>query len=123
MSSTLSWNADSNAAIVQAVQEFNLRKLGWRGFESLPWVLTLKGKYPQIETIAYYTSSILGARLDEVTALFTEAAGQDRAGIRSYFVAKLALEKLSCDASGAGAGMCDKFAAYLQIFELSKQMV
>lgn len=89
------------------------------GFENLEWVKKLKAQYPAIEAIATNTSSILGVRLPEVTQLFSQAAAEDRPAIRSYFVAKLALEKLSCDRGGAGAGICDKYSAYLQIFDFT----
>jgi hypothetical protein len=119
----LAWNTNVHAAIVEAITGFELRRLGWMGFENLEWVKELKAQYPAIEAIALNTSSILGARLPEVTQLFSFAASEDRPAIRSYFVAKLALEKLSCDRGGAGAGMCDKYSAFLQIFELTASLI
>ncbi len=123
MCAILEWNTNVHSAIVEAITGFELRKLGWMGFENLTWVRELKTRYPTIETIATNTSAILGVRLAEVTQLFSEAAAADRPVIRSYFVAKLALEKLSCDFSGAGAGMCDKYSAYMQIFDLTASLV
>ncbi len=115
MCAILEWNTNVHSAIVEAITGFELRKLGWMGFENLTWVKEVKTRYPAIENITTNTSAILGVRLAEVTQLFAEATTEDRPVIRSYFVAKLALEKLSCDFSGAGAGMCDKYSAYMQI--------
>lgn len=117
------WNINVHSAIVEAISRFELRRLGWRGFESLEWVKELKMQYPVIEAIATNTSSISGVLSPAVMQLFAEARADDRQTIRNYFIAKLALEKLSCDRSGAGAGMCDKYSAYLQIFELTASLV
>ena len=119
----LTWSTDVDAAIAEAITGFKLFQLGWKGFEELPWVMELHAKYPDIKDIAIYASSILGSKLIEVAALFENADANDRPGIRSYFVGKLALERLSCNRGGAGAGMCDKFGAFLQIFELTSNLV
>ena len=113
----LTWSTNADAAIVEATTGFQLRQLGWKGFEALPWVIQLHTKYPDMQDIAIYASSISGCRLNEVSMLLEKADVSDRPSIISYFVGKLALEKLSCTRGGAGAGMCDKFSAFLQIFE------
>ncbi len=123
MCSILTWNANVHTAIVEAITGFELRKLGWMGFENLQWVKELKAQYPAIETIATNTSAISGTLIPEVTQLFSLAQSSDRPAIRSYFVAKLALEKLSCDRGGAGAGMCDKYSAYMQIFDHTAALI
>jgi len=119
----LVWSVNPDTAIVEAINGFGLRRLGWKGFEELRWVDDLLTRYPQIKTITLNTSMILGTKLAEVSQLFADAAPEDRPAIRSYFVGKLALEKLSCDLGGAGAGMCDKFGAFLKIFDLTRDLV
>ncbi len=119
----LVWSVNADTAIVEAINGFGLRSLGWKGFEELQWVSDLHARYPQINVIALSTSMILGTKLTDVSQLFAHAAPEDRPAIRSYFVGKLALEKLSCALSGAGAGMCDKYGAYLKIFDLTRDLV
>lgn len=119
----LGWSQNPDTAIVEAINGFGLRSLGWKGFEELQWVKDLHARYPQINVIALNTSTILGTRIEEVSQLFAHADPDDRPAIRSYFVGKLALEKLSCNLSGAGAGMCDKYGAFLKIFDLTRALV
>jgi len=117
------WSANADTAIAEALEKLNLVSLGWKGFEDLEWVRALKEKYPVIDQIATNTSTISGIRLAEVKALLILADACDHSAIRSYFVAKMALEKLSCARNGAGAGMGDKLGAYLQIFETTTALV
>lgn len=114
------WSAEPEGAVAEAIRMFNLKQIGWMGFDNIPWVRELKMQFPQVEEIALYCSSISGAKLKEVDVLFRGAEASARSALRAYFVAKLALEKLSCMRSGAGAGLCDKYSAYLQIFEQTK---
>ncbi|MBX9948691.1 MAG: hypothetical protein K2Y39_05995 [Candidatus Obscuribacterales bacterium] len=119
----LDWSTHADGAIVEAINGFGLIKLGWKGFDELPWVAELHVKYPALQNIALHASSALDCKLQDVADLFAAATTEDRRAIRSYFVGKLALEKLSCNRSGAGAGMCDKFGAFLKIFELTMNLV
>lgn len=54
--------------------------------------------------------------LEELAQVLELASAQEKQQIRAYFTAKLALEDLSCRTNGAGAGACDKKAAFLEIF-------
>lgn len=110
------WSRKADCAINQAIDRFELRRLGWRGFEELPWVLELFKRYPLAREIAWTCSSISGSKIDELQQVLSGAGKEDRQLLQSYFVGKLALEELSCRLSGAGAGACDKRAAFLQIF-------
>jgi len=115
------WSPVSDRAIGQAISRWELDKVGWRGFESLPWVTALHKKYPAVPRIASTCSSHDNRYRDEVTELLGDIEPADFGDVKSYFVGKLALEELSCRLSGAGGGMCDKRAAYLVIFDMMKQ--
>ncbi len=110
------WSRNPERAIEEAIQRYKLFALGWRGFDALDWVSQLLKTYPLVKEIASKSSSISGLMLEELDALLTSASKQDRPLIHDYFVGKLALEELSCRANGAGAGACDKRAAFRQIF-------
>lgn len=114
------WSPVADRAITQAITKWNLDKVGWRGFESLPWVQALSQRYPDMEQIGHTCSTHDGKYKDEVRDLVGAIDRKDFADVRSYFVGKLALEELSCRMSGAGAGLCDKRGAFLDIFEMLK---
>ena len=116
---------DNNIEIVinQAICRFNLRQLGWLGFDALPWVQAIKAKYPQTAELAHTASSIRGGFAEQARELFEQATQEDRATIQAYFIGKLAVERLSCQLSGFGAGSCDKMGAFIQIWEISKEFV
>ncbi len=110
------WCTQPTGAIAQAIEIFKLKSLGWRGFEELDWVKAIHFKYPLVREIALKCSSIRGTMIEEVLQLIASAKPEDKPIIQSFFVCKLALEELSCRMNGAGAGMCDKRAAYMEIF-------
>jgi hypothetical protein len=112
------WPERSDAAIATAIDRWSLNRVGWRGFDALPWVKSLKEKYPEVERIASTCSGAQGEHVAASRKLIAGAEADDRAAIRSYFVGKLALEELSCRLSGAGAGLCDKRSAFMRIFEV-----
>ncbi|NDD28654.1 MAG: hypothetical protein EB084_10360 [Proteobacteria bacterium] len=120
-SATEAWSPSSDVAISQAISKWKLDQVGWRGFESLPWVTALHEKYPDVKQIASTCSSRNERYRDEVTTLVAHIDRRDFGDVKSYFVGKLALEELSCRRSGAGAGMCDKRTAFMSIFEMLKQ--
>lgn len=105
------------SAVKSAIAQFELRRLGWRGFSALPWVNRLTTTYPIIAKIDAEASIIGGGFREPATTLMASAAAADREAICRYFLGKLALEQLSCDQHGAGAGACDRRAAYLEIWE------
>lgn len=111
----LNWSRQPDIAIRQALERFELRLLGWRGFESLDWVRALHERFPGLAPLATSCSSIHGIGLDRLAALLANASKEEGQLVQTYFICKLALEELSCRASGAGAGACDKRAAYLAI--------
>lgn len=114
------WGATPDRAIAQAISKWNLDQVGWRGFEALPWVEALHARLPDVKHIAQTASSHNGRYKDEVQALVLGLDRRDYTEVRAYFVGKLALEELSCRRSGAGAGLCDKRTAFLDIFERLK---
>jgi len=120
-----SLNAGATPALPEAAvtpkgpPPYELRKLGWRGFDQLDWVDGMKRKYPEMQTIASNASAY--TKFDHETplhALLDRAAPADVPFIQEYFRGKLGLEELSCQLSGAGAGLCDKRAAFTQIVDL-----
>jgi len=115
------WSDNHERAIDEAISRWNLQRVGWMGFESLPWVHALKEKYPDVDTIAHTCTIHDNKFKKQVPALLDEIEPQDFNAVRSYFVGKLALEELSCRLSGAGAGLCDKRAAYIQIFDILRE--
>lgn len=113
--------AKADIAIREATSRWSLSRVGWRGFEALPWVKSLKGQYPEIERIATTCSGPRGEHLAATRKLLADAEPADVPAIQSYFSGKLALEELSCQRNGAGAGACDKRAAYLAIYDVMKE--
>lgn len=116
------WSRDPDCAIRQAINGFNLPSLGWQGFEDSDWVKELLQKYPLLFDISRKTSIINGVMLEELEGILALASLAERKLIQDFFVGKLALEELSCRMNGAGAGACDRRAAFMQIFySLQKQ--
>lgn len=115
---TMHWPDKAEAAIHVAIGKWNLSRVGWRGFEAQPWVVSLKEKYPEVERIARTCSGPQGEHIAASRKLIQHADAEDVAGIKSYFAGKLALEELSCQRNGAGAGLCDKRSAFLRIFDV-----
>lgn len=120
----IGWRKNLDGVISQAIERFTLRNLGWRGFEALPWVVEIKERYPELGKLAEIASSHNpDAFIAPVNALFKTAPAADHPAIQSFFIGKLALEELSCRLNGAGAGACDKRAAYIEIWQISKEYV
>lgn len=116
------WCSHPTGAVEQAINLFKLQAIGWRGFEEFDWVKQILTRYPLANEIALKCSAISGNMLEELALLMNQATPEDRFSIRSFFVCKLALEELSCRRNGAGAGMCDKRAAFMDIFrDLAKR--
>ena len=103
-----------------AINKYDLKHLGWRGFEQLDWVTEITNKHPEAVHIAHTCSSHTPGYLDQVQDLMEGVSKPDQKEIHKYFVGKLALEELSCRMSGAAGGLCDKKGAYLQICQLTK---
>lgn len=114
------WSDHPDTAIETAITRWSLNRVGWRGFEGLPWVTALKEKYPDVDHIAHTCTIHDNKFKKQVPALLDEVAPEDLCAVQSYFVGKLALEELSCRANGSMAGLCDKRAAYMQIFDMLK---
>lgn len=104
--------------VAYAIERFELRRRGWQGFEALPWVEEIQRLYPAIRQLAASASMITREFYEPAHQLFEAARTDDRAVIGEYFLGKLALEQLSCNMFGAGAGACDRRAAYLAIWEI-----
>lgn len=117
------WSDKPIEVISAAIYLFSLRELGWRGFEALAWVKEIKRTYPAIAELASSATTNQGDFITPARELFENACPLDRPGIQSYFIGKLALEHLSCQFSGVAALNCDKRAAFMQIWELSKRYV
>lgn len=115
---TMSWPDDPTAAIRVAIGKWSLNRVGWRGFEAQPWVGRLKEKYPEVERIARTCSGPQGEHVAATRKLVAHADAEDVPAIKSYFVGKLALEELSCQRNGAGAGLCDKRSAFMRLFSV-----
>ena len=115
--------APPSAAAEQAISRFNLRRLGWMGFDQLSWVTALKSEKPEAFALASSCSAHRPEYEQRARDLFATSTPDQRQALQNYFVGKLGLEELSCRMSGAGAGMCDKRTAYMKIVEISQEFV
>ena len=93
---------------------------GWMGFDRQPFVQQVYRDYPEARELAHTCSSQRPEYQDQARGLFEGAAPEDRTRLGDYFLGKLALEELSCRLSGAGAGLCDKRAAFMRIWEIAQ---
>lgn len=93
---------------------------GWMGFDRQPFVQAVYRDYPEARELAQTCSSHRPEYQTQARELFEGAAPEDRPRLGDYFLGKLALEELSCRLSGAGAGLCDKRAAFLKIWEIAQ---
>lgn len=108
----------------KGISNWQLEKLGWRGFQELDWVENITNKYPEAVNIAHTCSSHTPGYLDQVQDLFDSAkSSADQKELHNYFVGKLGLEELSCRRSGAAGGLCDKKRAYMDICRLTGGIV
>lgn len=112
------WPASPEQAATRAISDMGLRQKGWRGFDQLPWVKDVAERYPQAIELAHTCSSHRPEYKDQATDLFYSTPQEDRALLRDYFAGKLGLEELSCQRSGAAAGLCDKRAAFREIYKI-----
>lgn len=94
---------------------------GWRGFDKQPFVQSVYRDYPAAQELATTCSSHRPEFQEQARELFESAAPEDRQRLGDYFLGKLALEELSCRLSGAGAGLCDKRAAFLKIWDIAQE--
>ena len=107
----------------RCIDKWDLKHLGWRGFEKLDWVTDITNKYPEAVNIAHTCSSHTPGYLDQVQDLFDGVkSSSDKKELHKYFVGKLGLEELSCRNSGAAGGLCDKKRAYLEICRLTHNL-
>ena len=109
----------------KCIQKWNLRELGWRGFQQLDWVTDITNKYPEAVNIAHTCSTQNGSNyMEQVQDLFDNAkSADDKKELHNYFMGKLGLEHLSCLGSGAAGGLCDKKGAFINICTLTSQLV
>lgn len=121
LASSRSWPEAPDRAANQAIAEFGLRQKGWRGFDELPWVKEVKQRFPSAISLAQSCSAHRPEYRQQAVELFDACAPSDRPLLRDYFAGKLGLEELSCQLSGAGAGSCDKRAAYMEIYRIAQQ--
>jgi len=94
---------------------------GWMGFDRQPFVQAVYRDYPAAQELAHTCSSHRPEYQAQARELFESAAPEDRQRLGDYFLGKLALEELSCRLSGAGAGLCDKRAAFIKIWEIAQE--
>ncbi|MBQ7568564.1 hypothetical protein IJT17_07150 [bacterium] len=107
----------------KCISKWDLKSLGWRGFQQLDWVSNITNKYPDAEHIAHTCSSHTPGYLDQVQELMDSASSvEDKKEIHKYFMGKLGLEELSCRNSGAAGGLCDKKRAFLEICRLTTEL-
>jgi hypothetical protein len=104
-----------------AISRWGLKQKGWMGFDALPWVAKVREDYPEAIALAQRCSVHRPEFREQAQGLFQETPTTDRPALRDYFAGKLGLEILSCRRSGAGAGMCDKRSAYMEIYEIANQ--
>lgn len=114
--------ADVMSEANKAINKWDLKHEGWRGFEKFDWVSDITNKYPEAVNIAHTCSSHTPGYLDQVKDLFEDMPKEDRKQVHNYFIGKLGLEELSCRMSGAAGGLCDKKGAYIQICQLTKTL-
>jgi hypothetical protein len=93
---------------------------GWMGFDRQPFVQGVYRDYPAAQELAQTCSSHRPEYQEQARELFEGAEPEDRQRLGDYFLGKLALEELSCRLSGAGAGLCDKRAAFIKIWEIAQ---
>ncbi len=109
-------HANMYAAAAAARQLFELRVLGWRGLEEADEVRQLHERCPGLKPAATLVSAYKN-NYEPVHQVFLDASVEDRRRLRAYFAGRLTLEEISCALSGAGAGSCDKRAAFMQIWD------
>lgn len=115
------WDKRPEKAAIDAISRFGLATKGWKGFDEMPWVQQLRKDIPEAFALASTCSSHKPEYLDQTHDLFANAQPQDRGRLQDYFAGKLGLEELSCRRSGAGAGLCDKRAAFYRIHEIGHE--
>lgn len=113
------WGKEVEPTKRRAMELYNLRKLGWKGFDELDWVAALLKKHISIRVILVATLSFAQASFDALQELADDMSDEDRHRMRDYIVGKLALEELSCMANGAGAGACQTRTALTRCVEIA----
>lgn len=113
------WGTDTEVAKRIAIAHFDLRGLGWKGFDQLDWTKYLLEKYPSIPVILIACNIGNPASFVALEALAKEMSEDDRRMLRDYVIGKLGLEELSCHRSGPAAGSCDRRAALERCAKLS----
>lgn len=115
------WSQRPERAAQQAISQFGLRSKGWMGFDKLEWVQDVKERYPAAIQLAQSCSSHKPEFKQQAQELFDSTPAGDRPLLRDYFAGKLGLEELSCQMNGAAAGLCDKRAAFMQIYTIAQE--
>lgn len=115
------WSEDPEVAGRQAIRDFGLRQKGWRGFDQFAWVQEVKERFPAAVHLAQTCSSHRPEYKGQAEDLFYSAPLEERPRLRDYFLGKLGLEELSCQMNGAGAAMCDKRAAFREIYKIAHE--
>jgi hypothetical protein len=115
-----SYPDDPTAATNQAIGRMELTK-GWQNFMQQPWVKDLGERYPSAIELSHTCSAHRPEYKQQAEDLLYSAPIQDRQQLRNFFLGKLGLEELSCRRSGAGAGACDKRAAFMEIYRIASE--
>jgi hypothetical protein len=76
------WAQQPQLAAQQAIDTFDLRQKGWRGFDALPWVSTVKEDFPQAVQLAQTCSAHRPEYRDQAQELFSSCSPDDRLRLR-----------------------------------------
>lgn len=117
-SSAQRFSDEPATACQQAISSFQLTR-GWQAFGQDPWVADLTQRIPQAQNLATTCSAHRPEYQQQAKDLFLAHSQEDRLLLKDYFLGKLGLEELSCRRSGAGAGACDKRAAFMEIYRIA----
>jgi hypothetical protein len=112
------WGRDAEAAKVKAISFYDLRKLGWKGFNKLDWAEFLLEKYPSVPLILLSCNIGKPASFAALEEVADEMSPDDRHMLRDYIIGKLGLEELNCK---TGSRCADRRSALHRCAEISLQ--
>ncbi|MDZ4833445.1 MAG: hypothetical protein SGJ27_06665 [Candidatus Melainabacteria bacterium] len=113
------WGGNVELTKRYAIRLYDLRSLGWKGFDELEWVAALLKKHPKISTVLIGTLKLTEASFNAVQSLADTMKPEERYRLRDYIIGKLALEELSCNRHGSGAGSCETRTALHRCVEIA----
>ncbi len=113
------WANNTEGTKRQAVAIYDLRRIGWEGFNKLDWAAALLAKYDSIPVILIATFGNTAASFDALQALAATMSPEDRNRLRDYIIGRLALEDLSARRNGAGCGASESLQALTRCAEMA----